>query len=291
MTEDRGENISTPGARDCGTFYLDVMGAFGREDLDLRWTDQARPSDADVDVLIDHAWKKELQRAEKDGCNIFNGQLARLINHSLDGQKLRLDLGPVSYREFVGTNLRHPFLQYSYGPEILANPLGISAAVATNDGFILLGRRSRNVVFHQGMLHPIGGIVECAADQNRPPDPFAAISRELIEETAIPGQSVVDNVLLGMVRDKQTDQSELIFDIKVDLSTKSILDVAPQAVDAAEHTELVPVRNDPGILVTFLQQHFEELTPIAQAALLLHGLAHWGSGWFTTARGYIRSIL
>jgi hypothetical protein len=43
--------------------------------------------------------------------------------------------------------------------------------------------------------------------------------------------------------------------------------------------------------VSFLEHKFTELTPVCLATLLLHGLRHWGGGWFTSARGYLRSVL
>ncbi|MDP7287091.1 MAG: hypothetical protein QGH94_03755, partial [Phycisphaerae bacterium] len=114
---------------------------------------------------------------------------------------------------------------------------------------------------------------------------------ELHEETAVPSQSVSSIICLGLVRDRNTVQPELIFDCHVDIDVVSLFASAANAMDAAEHSSLVPVRDHPGAVVSFLEKHFSQLTPVGLATLLLHGLKHWGSGWFATARGYLRSVI
>jgi hypothetical protein len=49
------------------------------------------------------------------------------------------------------------------------------------------------------------------------------------------------------------------------------------------------VRHHPAAIVTFMENHASQLTPVALATLLLHGLHAWGSGWFASTRGYLRS--
>ena len=280
---------SGDGPRDCGTFFLDVTGAFARDDVAVRWTDQRRQCNDELGRLVDQAWEVALWQARKTGQTLFDGPLCRLISYRADDGRFDMTLGPVSYKEFVGTNQTQAYVRYLYGPEVLADPLGVSGAVVSADGFLLLGRRSTHVAQYPERIHPVGGTVEPSDDGA--PDPIASLLREFVEETGIGLDDVEDVTLLGLIRDKNTVQPELVFDIKVGVDAATIRQAALKAVDADEHTEIVPVRDHPAPVVSFLQQSFSELTPVGLATLLLHGQRHWGSGWFAAARGYLRSVI
>ena len=278
------------GPRDCGTFFLDVVGTFARSDVTVNWSDQRRQCNDELRRLIDQAWELALWHAKKGGRTIFDGPLCRLISYTVDAGRFDMTLGPVSYKEFVGTNQTQAYVRYLHGPEALADPLGVSASIVTADGFLLLGLRSTHVAQYPERLHPIGGTVE-PRDETGLIDPFQSMLDEFAEETGAALDNVSDITLLGLVRDKNTVQPELIFDLKVDVDAAAIRRGAETAVDAEEHTNIVPVRDHPAAVVTFIQQNFSLLTPVGLAALLLHGQQHWGSGWFAAARGYLRSVI
>jgi len=279
------------GTRDCGTFFLDVMDQFAPDQVVVTWSDQTRATNDSVEELIEQAWRDQMKRAEGTTTSIFNGRMCRLISHCCNNGHLDLTLGPVSFKEFIGTNATQAYIRHLHGPEVMANPLGVSAAVCTRDGLIVLGMRSSNMIQYAGRIHPVGGTVEPPDADSASPDPFKAILDELHEETAVPPESVSSIVCLGLVRDRNTVQPELIFDCYVDCDVVSLFASAATAPDAAEHSSMVPVRDHPGSVVSFMEQYFSQLTPVAMAALLLHGLRHWGSGWFATARGYLRSVI
>ena len=280
------------GTRDCGTFFLDVIDQFTPDKVVVTWSDQTRITNDSIEELIEKSWQDQTQRAEGSTTKIFNGELCRLISHNCDNDRLNLTLGPVSFKEFIGTNATQAYIRHLHGTEVMANPLGVSAAVCTNDGLIVLGMRSQNMIQYAGRIHPVGGTVEPPKNNGAAcPDPFEAIITEMYEETAVPPESVSGIVCLGLVRDRNTVQPELIFDLHVDCDVVSLFASAATAVDAAEHSSMVPVRDHPGSVVSFMEQHYSQLTPVAMATLLLHGLRHWGSGWFATARGYLRSVI
>jgi len=284
------DNGGQDGPRDCGTFFLDVVGTFTRPEVNVCWSDQKRQCNDELGRLIDQAWEVALWQARKADRTLFNGPLCRLISYAVTQGRFDLTLGPVTYKEFVGTNQTQAYVRYVHGPDVLADPLGVSAAITTADGFLLLGRRSARVAQYPERLHPVGGTVE-PVEGDRVPDPFQSMLNEFVEETAIGLDSVRDITLLGLVRDKNTVQPELIFDLSVNVDAAAVRQGAATAVDAEEHTEIVPVRAHPAAVVTFLQQNFSELTPVGLATLLLHGQQHWGSGWFAAARGYLRSVI
>jgi len=276
---------------DCGTFLLDLIGPYRAEDISTRWSTGQRETNEHVDKIIHLSWEKESKRAVRDSRNLFDGPLCRLIEFDGGRQRMELALGPVTFKEFLGTNLTHAHLRYVHGPGVLANPLGVSGAVVTRDGFLILGRRSERVIYHAGRIHPIGGLVVPCDQPGAAPDAPAQIVRELTEETNLPAACVQESLCLGLVRDKHIVQPELIFDLFIDAEAQAVRREAARAADASEHACLVPVRDHPVAVVNFIEQYFAEMTPLALASLLLHGLRHWGGGWFATTRGYLRSVV
>ncbi len=277
------------GASDCGRFLLDVSGSFGKSDVTVSASPQARPSTPEVDRLIEQSWSRQLAEAATTGKKLYDGLLARLISHQTKGRRLDLTVGAVSFKEFLGTNCLNPQVRYDHGPEVLANPLGVSAVLVAGDGFIIMGRRSQCVAIHAGMIHPIGGMVELGAEAT--PDPFAAMTDEIAEETALSAEQVQEITCLGLVRDKSLFQSEMVFRATSNADVRTIRQMAQQATDASEHSELLAVRDEPSSVVAFIQTNHEQATPVALAALMLHGLDRWGSGWFATAKGYLGGVI
>ena len=282
---------SPDGCRDCGAFFLDFVGLFDRSRVRVRWSQSQRPTNPEIEKLIEHAWAEQSRQAAGDGRNLFNGRLCRLINCETQGDTLQITLGEVSYKEVVGTNYTNAQLRYVHGPEVLANPLGVSAAVVSSDGYVVLGRRSRKVFFHGGRVHPVAGTVDPPARPDQVPDPFDAMQTEIAQELGMSADATTRNVCLGMVRAKPIVQPEMVFEVRLDADVEAIRASAAKADDAHEHDGLVPVRNDPAGVVTYIEKHCDRLTPVAMATLLLLGQRHWGMGWFATARGYLREII
>lgn len=278
------------GVRDCGRFFLDLVGQFHRDSVTVDWHDRPRPIGRAVQELIDATWDKQTRKAHQTDRKLFNGRLCRLIDCASPGQGLRLQLGPVDFKTFLGTNLTHAHLRYEHGPDILGDALGVSAALQTDDDFLLLGRRSEHVYYHPGRIHPIGGVVEPPEAQGQAPCPFGTMSEELHQELGLKAGAIEEILCLGLVRDKHIVQPELIFDVKVRADVSELRAGAVGAKDSMEHDELLHVRDHPSSVISFIEANAAEMTAVAQAALLLHGLRHWGTGWFASARGYLRSM-
>jgi len=278
------------GVRDCGRFFLDFTGEFQPQHLNVRWTEQRRRTHEEIERLIDLAWEHHRDQARRCPRKLFDGSLCRLIDCQTDESNLTLSLGPVTFKEFLGTNLSNAHLRYVHGTDVLADALGVSAAPATDDGYLLLGRRSESVIYNAGRIHPIGGMVAPAADGSLP-NPFTALADELAEELDISPALISDFVCLGMVREKHIVQPELIFDVMISAGVSDIRAAAADAADADEHSELIPVRNDPSAIVKFIEDRYQEMSALAVAALLLHGQRSWGTGWFAATRGYLRGVV
>lgn len=286
-----GMHATNGGSRDCGRFFLDVVGRYNRDQVKVAWIPAAHIISDELQGQIDQTWQDQADLAARTNVKLYDGPLCRLLDFRADTEVLELTLGPTGFKQFLGTNLTHSRLRYVHGPEVLANPLGVSAAVTTSDGFLILGRRSRRVIHNADKLHPIGGMVEPTPVGSPPPDPFAAILAELQEETNVTADAIRQVTCMGLVRDKHVVQPEMIFDVGLSVDAHTLSGLARQAVDADEHESLILLMNYPSSVVAFLEKHTEILTPVAVASLLLHGLHAWGSGWFTSVRGYLRSVV
>ncbi len=291
MTPNSHHHGKIDGSRDCGRFFLDAVGQYGPTDVSVRWEDAAYAPDDSIRRQIESTWEEQQKRSAASNIKLFDGPLCRLIDFGAGHGVLHLTLGPTSFKSFVGTNMTQANLRYLHGVEAMANPLGVSAAVTTHDGFLVLGRRSDRVMYNAGRIHPIGGMVEPAGNGGQPPDPFETIRRELRDELNIEPDMIKQITCIGLVREKPIVQPELIFDITVDVDAPAVRHLARTAVEADEHEDLVLLMDYPSSVITFLDRHGQELTPVAMAALLLHGLRRWGSGWFASARGYLQTVI
>ena len=282
--------LRTDGPQDCGSFFLEALGPYRPEQLQLQWTAQARPVVEEVEHFIDTSWQRRRNQAAAQGLQLWDGPLCRLIAYQVQADRLSLTLGPTSFREFVGTNLHNVHLRYSHGSEVLANPVGLSAVVSAEERYLVLGKRSATVAYHAGRVHPIGGCLEPSGD-GAAPDPFAGVLREIQEELGVATGALKDLTCLGMVRDKHIHQPEIMFDVAAGVGVEDIRRSLAGAAGRGEHADLVVLRDHPAAVVDFVERRLPELTPVALAGLLLHGLRRWGSGWFTSTRGYLRGVV
>src|SRR5262245_22751452 len=138
-------------------FTLLASGSFPERAVRTRWFDQRLHLTDELTRLISDAWDDAKVEATTRGQSLFPGPLTRLLSSTDSGDTLTLDLGPTDFREFVGTNLRHPALAEQFGRDVFANPLGVSVAVVTTDGQIVIQQRSQQVFEYPGFFHVCGG--------------------------------------------------------------------------------------------------------------------------------------
>ncbi|MDX1764455.1 MAG: hypothetical protein R3231_09055, partial [bacterium] len=147
-----------------------ARGAFVSNTLKLHIQGTRKSYASEVKRCIEARWRQASQDAEADGRQLFNGKLFSLLGHQHRNGALNLLLGETDYKELVGTNLslseeagRDAGADYSDG-------LAVSSTLFTQDGFLLMGRRSNTVYEGRGKLHVCGGH----------PDPDHALSAEEI---------------------------------------------------------------------------------------------------------------
>ena len=251
-------------------FTVRHVGDWPEGAIETRWAHASRPTVPEVEAAIDEAWASALARP---GLHLFDGPMCRLESSSVapDG-RLRLVLSTTSYKTFLGTNLTRPDFARQHGPQILANPVGVSALLETADAFLLLGRRSDAVAYYPGRVHPFAGALEPRDGA----DVFAAVRRELREELSLEPGDAGGLHCVGLVEDDALRQPELVFLARCRLARAQV----EARLDPAEHRGVYAVPATREAVEAALPD--PALTPVAAASLLLWGRLRIDDGehWF-----------
>lgn len=261
-----------------------MQGRFPPQRVCIVLDPRERPTTAQLDALIEAEWLPRLADAHRDGRLLFNGELLRYVGHRvLDGRLFELTVGPTCYRDFVGTNLYNNRRVDEFGWAAFSNPVGTTATLLTADGRICYGRRSMQVAFHAGHVHTFGGALEPGdRDANGAIDVFDSVRRELLEEVGLCPDELESLTCVGLIRDTEILQPELLFEARVPLTTADLIERWTTAEARDEHHELIDLPNEPDAVVPFIRS-CGEIAPVAIGALMLHGLHQWGQAWYDRA--------
>lgn len=258
-------------------FILDFLGRFSPASVHVVWRDSAEHADPEIERLKT-AWPVYVQQASQQGKVLFNGPMVRYLGHRLTDDRLMIETEPTDYATFFCTN----WLNHAEGDRIgwhkFANPLGISANVITSDGWILYGRRNHKVACHAGMVHTFGGTVS-PDDRNADGeiDVFASMTRELREELGLVDDELSELVCLGMIRDPEFRQPELIFDAQVRCG-RAALEARIQP-DDSEHAAVVACADRPDAYEDFIGRS-KPIVPVAVGSLCLHAWRSHGQACY-----------
>jgi 8-oxo-dGTP pyrophosphatase MutT (NUDIX family) len=244
-----------------------AIGRWKAADVLVRWVPENRTRDDEVERIIAKAWDDAQSRP---GLNLFEGPMCRLERFTA-GKTLELELSPTSYRVFWGTNLNNSWLAPKYGAAALANAVGLSCALESADGFLMLGRRNVSVAYYPSRVHPFAGALETA-------DVFDEARRELNEELGLVGKDIGELVCMAIIEDVSIAQPELVLSAKTFLSRAQL----ESNLDAAEHDSLVAI--EPIRQKVELSLSDPAMTPVALGTILLWGRGHFGPDWFDAAQ-------
>jgi hypothetical protein len=269
------------------TFDVDAFGLFRPGAVELHWTDTPRPTTRQLDDLIGRTWDRIKAECDRDGRLLYNGTLVRWIDHRVADGALHIDTGPTDYRDFVGTNLYNRHRVADFGRESFANPIGTTATILSDDGWLLYGRRSDRVVYHAGYVHTFGGAIEQVDIRSDDfIDAFDAVHRELDEELGLGPEHIAETVCVGLIHDHEIWQPELLFETRVRMTRDALVDRLDHDDAHQEHVAIESVRDEPDALVPYILGA-APIAPVAVGAICLHGRHRWGDGWYEDALGRI----
>ncbi|HWB54658.1 MAG TPA: NUDIX hydrolase [Tepidisphaeraceae bacterium] len=235
----------------------------------------SRPIVKAVEAEIEDTWRAHINRL---GEALFDGPMSRLESWQTVNSKLLLNLSSTSYRIFLGTNLCRADLSRQFGRQTLANAVGMSVALRTDDGKLVMGRRNERVAYYPNRIHPFAGSLE----PDDVPDVFAGIRRELSEELGLNADDLRNLKMLAIIEDQRLLQPEFIFSA----DTVRTSDQLPQTLDASEH-EAIWICDASALSLTELLGKIDadgrcgsdQFTPVAVGTLLMFGRHFFGESW------------
>lgn len=253
-------------------------GEWAAHQVSTTWAPSAYIAPPGVQSLIDNAWNTAIS---VPGRNLFDGPMCRLESWDVSAERVAISLSRTSYKTFWGTNISHPELGEAHGVIALANPVGVSPALESADGWLLLGQRNTRVAYYPSRVHPFSGCLEPGDATLLSPDPgsaspslFHAVMRELNEELGLLPNEVPEVRLTGIAEDLTLRQPELIFRAKSRLNLAEI----QARLDLAEHDSIVSIRGTPSKVSQAVRNPI--LTPVAASTLLLWGRLAFGQRWY-----------
>ena len=244
-----------------------AIGQWSPRQVEVQCVPSTCESNPEIDQAVERAWQETNARP---GVSLFDGPMCRLESWQATPQRLALNLSDTSYKRFLGTNLTHAQLADRFGPQILANPVGVSPALLTADNFLMMGRRNASVAYYPNRIHPFAG----ALDPDDA-DPFAAVRRELREELSLNDQAVHEIHLTGIAEDLSIRQPELIFLARSNRARSEI----ESALDRSEHHATWHALAAAKAIEDALRSN-EAFTPVAIASLLLFARVAFGDDVF-----------
>jgi len=269
-------------------FEILARGLYRPDQLDITYDPSLRmPTSPAIQAWMDTLWQQKLDTAQQKAVPLFDSQLFRLVSIGTraDGT-LHLVLGNTSYKEYVTT--REPEFTRGRARQELGNALSVCSVVETNDGYILLDKR-QGVDVYEGRYHVIGGFFERDLDMATTlPDPFAAICREIREETGIQFKDISEQYCLGVVYDLTTPHAEMCFLTRLNIPLEEVYQRVPEE---KEIQQLLSLYITKGSLLHFVLANHGNTSATGEPNLLMYGAVRFGEEWFGEAMRRLSSFI
>jgi 8-oxo-dGTP pyrophosphatase MutT (NUDIX family) len=193
--------------------------------------------------------------------------------------RLQVTVGDTGYKEYATT--RTPEFAQRHIRQDLGNALAVCSVLETSDDYILIDKR-QGVDVYVGRYHVIGGFFERDLDMATKPDPFAAMRREIREETGIQATDIKEQFCLGVVYDLTTPHAEMCFLTQLNISWAEVLTREPEENEIKQLQSLKVTEES---LKEFIMRHHGNISATGEPNLLLYGRWKFGEGWFEDVMG------
>lgn len=268
-------------------FEILARGLFNPNELVISYDPSLRMNiSPEMQVWMDTFWQEKLTQAKAQDTRLFDAPLFRFVEASVQDASLHIVVGDTSYKEYVTTRI--PAFAAGRARHELGNALSICSVVETSDNYILLDRR-QGVDVYVGRYHVIGGFFERNLDivvGSTQPDPFAAIRREIREETGIQNADISEQYILGVVYDLATPHAEICFLTRLHIPLSQVQTRQPEDDEIKEvHTLQVTTES----LRTFILLHHGNISATGEPNLLLYGAWKFGMSWYENVIGAIET--
>jgi hypothetical protein len=259
-------------------FEILARGLYRPDQVAITYDPSLRmPTTPAIQQWMDALWQQKLASAQQEGYPLYDSQLFRFVHAETwhEGTCLHLVLGDTSYKEYTTT--RVPEFAQGHSRQELSNALAVCSVIETSDGSILYERR-RKVAVYVGRYHVIGGFFERDLDTSATnPDPFAAIRREIREETGIQAADIAEQYCLGVVYDVATPHAEVCFLTRLCIPLNEVHQRVPEDDEIQQLLSLYVTQES---LRDFILTNHGNISATGEPNLLLYGTVKFGEGWF-----------
>ncbi len=222
--------------------------------------------DPEVRKFMEENVKKREEQARKEGKVFYDGPMARLSDYVVNDEdhKLVLYEQPTSFftRVFTNNSLDEEVVwkmvekrgkEYPNLDDGLANPIGNNILVLTDDGYVILNKRSEKLAQYPGLygILPAGFTNPQKDDFNQ----FNTARRETQEELGIKKLRKLE--LIGFGRAGDDRHPEFQFIAETDYTINEVLS-APKS-SKYEAQKIIPVEFEPRKLAPYLAKTVEEV--------------------------------
>lgn len=262
---------------------IHACGRYAPQQVTVTFDPAPRPTSPELDASIAAEWDRQVALAATAKRVLFNGEMLRHISHHATESRFEMTVGLTCYRDFVGTNLYGQHWLDRVGWDSFSNPVGTTATLISADSLICYGLRSSRVAYHAEHVHTFGGALEMS--DRRPDgsvDVFAALLRELHEELALDPTDLLDLTCVGLIRDKEIHQPELLFEARMRFTADELRERWKTAESRDEHQGIVTLEDKPDAIFPFIRS-CKHIAPVAIGALLIHGRLAHGQTWLNRA--------
>lgn len=166
-------------------------------------------------------------------------------------EKLNLNFGATSYKEFFGTFKSHPEIFKKFGRTFVSYPLAVFSLIETSDGKLVFARRGNKVSGARGVIAPIGGFLD-RKDELDGRHLFYELGREMREELGIPEQAIENMTFVAIVQKNELGGlPRLAFRSKLKITAAETKDFFLDHHDF-EHTEVIFIDPNEAAIKNFL---------------------------------------
>ena len=277
-------------------FEILARGLYRPDQLAITYDPSLRmPTTPAIQQWMDTLWQQKLAIAQEKNIPLYDSKLFRLVHvetrhagqQGNEPPRLHLIFGDTGYKEYVTT--REPEFARGRDRQQLSNALAVCSVVETTDGHILLDKR-QGVDVYAGRYHVIGGFFERDLDTSitsetsetseTNPDPFAAIRREIREETGIQAADIAEQYCLGVVYDLATPHAELCFLTRLNIPLHEVRQRVPEEDEIKQLLSLHVTEEN---LRDFILANHGNISATGEPNLLMYGAARFGEKWFQTS--------
>jgi NTE family protein len=224
-----------------------------------------RSEHKEVEKSIDTAWTAYRKVHDTLEEPYLERELSRFIFFRKTENDFVIHIGKTTFRDFIGTNITHPWMVSQYGEDFMANPLRLGILVQCADGPFVLGLRYEKLDRAPGKADIFGGLLNFPKDDH--PSMGRAILHNLDRYLGVADHEVSESRISGLVRNRLTLQPELIVEVTLTLTEAALAERFHHLESRSKYASLTFVQQDADIFFEVYHSEKQNYSLSARAGL------------------------